>query len=51
VIFKNNNPKYLRIDLEQESLIYNLTDEEKRETTSKRILRQYKSAFEELSKN
>ena len=50
VILKNNNPKYLLIDLEQESLIYDLTDEEKLEIASKRILRQYKPAFEELTK-
>lgn len=29
VILKNNKPKYLLIDLEQESLLYDLTDEEK----------------------
>ena len=50
VIFKNNKPKYLLIDLEQESLIYDLTDDEKLEIASKRILKQYKSAFEELAK-
>lgn len=50
VILKNNNPKYLLIDLVQESLIYDLTDEEKLEIASKRILRQYKPAFEELAK-
>ena len=49
-IFKNNKPKYLMIDLEQESLIYDLTDDEKLEIASKRILKQYKSAFEELAK-
>lgn len=50
VILENNNPKYLLIDLEQESLIYDLTDEEKLEIASKRILRQYGPAFEELAK-
>ena len=50
VLFKDNKPKYLLIDLEQESLIYDLTDEEKLEIASKRILRQYKPAFEELAK-
>ena len=50
VIFKNNKPKYLMIDLEQESLIYDLTDEEKLEIASKRIMKQYKPAFEELAK-
>ena len=50
VILKNNKPKYLLIDLEQESLIYDLTDEEKIEIASKRILKQYKPTFEELAK-
>ena len=50
VILKNNKPKYLLIDLEQETLIYDLTDEEKLEIASKRIMRQYKPAFEELAK-
>ena len=50
VICKNNKPKYLLIDLEQESLIYNLTDDEKLEITFKRIMKQYNPAFEKLSK-
>ena len=50
VIFKNNRPKYLMIDLEQESMLYDLTDEEMLEIASKRILKQYKAAFEELAK-
>ena len=39
VILKDNKPKYLLIDLEQESLIYDLTEEEKMEIASKRIPR------------
>ena len=50
VILKDNKPKYLLIDLEQENLIYDLTEEEKLEIASKRILKQYKPAFEELAK-
>ena len=50
VIFKNNKPKYLLIDLDQESLIYDLTDEEKIEIASKRIMKQYKPAYEDLAK-
>lgn len=50
VILKDNNPKYLLIDLEQESLIYDLTEEEKLEIASKRILRQYRPTFKELPK-
>lgn len=49
-VILNNKPKYLLIDLEQESLIYDLTDKEKLEIASKRILKQYKPAFEELAK-
>lgn len=51
VILKDNKPKYLLINLDREALIYDLTKEEKLEIASKRILRQYKSAFDELSKN
>ena len=50
VILKDNEPKYLLVDLEQETLIHDLTDEEKLEIASKRILNQYKPAFEELAK-
>ena len=49
VILKDNKPKYLLIDLEQESLIYDLTEEEKMEIASKRIMKQYKPAFEKLA--
>ena len=51
VILKENKPKYLLIDLDQESLIYDLTEEEKMEIASKRIMRQYKPALEELVKS
>ena len=49
VILEDNNPKYLMIDLEQETLIYDLTDEEKLEIVTKRIMKQYKPAFEKLA--
>ena len=39
VILKDNKPKYLLIDLDRESLIYDLTEEEKLEIASKRIMR------------
>ena len=51
VILKDNKPKYLLIDLEQEALIYDLTEEEKLEIASKRIMKQCKPTFEELFKN
>ena len=50
VILKDNKPKYLLIDLDQETLIYDLTEEEKLEIASKRIMRQHKPAFEKLAK-
>lgn len=37
VILKDNQPKYLLIDLDQEALIYDLTEEEKLEIASKQI--------------
>ena len=49
VILKDNKPKYLLIDLEQEALIYDLTEEEKLEIATKRIMKQYKPAFEKLA--
>lgn len=48
VILKDNKPKYLLIDLDQEALIYDLTEKEILEITSKRILKQYKPTFEDL---
>ena len=50
VILKDNKPKYLLIDLERDAQIYDLTEEEKLEIAAKRIMKQYKPAFEELAK-
>lgn len=49
VIFKNNKPKYMVIDLEQ-SPILDLTDDEKIDIVAARILKRFKPAFEELAK-
>ena len=49
VIFKNNRPKYMVIDLE-ESPILDLTDDEKIDIVAARILKRFKPAFEELAK-
>ena len=49
VILKDNKPKYLLIDLDQEALIYDLTEEEKLEIAAKRIMKQYRPALEELA--
>lgn len=48
-IFKNNKPRFLLIDLEQEPEI-EMTDEEKIEFIGRRILKNHKKAFEELAK-
>ena len=49
VIFKNNRPKYMIIDLEN-SPILELTDDEKIDIVAARILKRFKPAFEELAK-
>lgn len=49
VIFKNNRPRYLLIDLEQ-SPVLDLTDDEKIDVVAARILKRFKPAFEELAK-
>ena len=49
VIFKNNKPKYMLIDLEQSSYL-ELTDDEKINIVAARILQRFKPAFEELAK-
>ena len=48
-IFKNNKPKYKIIDLEHDTAI-EMTDDEKIDFVSQRILKQYRRAFEELAK-
>ncbi len=49
VIFKNNRPKYMLIDLEN-SPVLDMTDDEKIDVVSARILKRFKPAFEELAK-
>ena len=49
VIFKNNRPKYLLLDLERNPQI-EMTDDEKIDFVAARILKQYKPAFLELAK-
>ena len=49
VIFKNNRPKLLVIDLDTEPQI-EMTEDEKLEFVAARILREHRSAFEELAK-
>ena len=49
VVFKNNRPKLLVIDLDSEPQI-EMSEEEKFEFVAARILREHKAAFEELAK-
>ena len=49
VVFKNNRPKLLVIDLDQEPQI-EMTEDEKIQFVAERILREHKAAFEELAK-
>ena len=49
VIFKNNRPKYMVIDLENTPFL-ELTDDEKIDIVAARILKRFRPAFEELAK-
>ena len=49
VIFKNNRPKLLVIDLDKEPQI-DMTEDEKLEFVAARILKEHRAAFEELAK-
>ena len=49
VIFKNNKPRYMLIDLENSPLI-EMTDDEKIDFVAARILKKHKAAFLELAK-
>lgn len=49
VIFKNNRPKYLLVDMENTPW-FDMTDDEKIDIIAARILNKYRPAFEELAK-
>lgn len=49
VVFKNNKPKYLLIDMES-TPFFDMTDDEKIDVAAARIMKKYKPAFEELAK-
>ena len=49
VIFKNNKPKFLLIDVDSNSY-FDITDDEKIDIAAKRIMNRFKPAFEELAK-
>ena len=50
VVFKNNKPKYLIVNMENSSLFLDLTDDEKIDIIAKRVLNKYLGAFKELAK-
>ena len=49
VIFKNNRPKYLLLDLDNAPLL-DITDEEKIDIAAARVLKRYLPAFQALAK-
>ena len=49
VIFKNNRPRYMLVNLQNNPAI-DLTDDEKIDVVAKRILEKHRGAFEELAK-
>ncbi len=48
-IFKSNKPRFRLIDIESDNSI-EMTDDEKIDFVAARVLREYRSAFEELAK-
>lgn len=50
VVFKNNKPKYLVVNMENTDRLLDLTEDEKIEIVAKRILNKYLGAFKELAK-
>ena len=49
VIFKNNKPKYILLDVESNPF-FDMTDDEKIDVAAARILKKFKPAFLELAK-
>ncbi len=49
VLFKNNRPRYLLIDIENSPII-EMTDDEKIDFVAARILKKHRDAFLELAK-
>lgn len=50
VVFKNNKPKYLVVNLENSNRLMDLTDDEKIDVVARRILKKHIRAFRELAK-
>jgi antitoxin Phd len=49
IIFKNNKPAYMIVDLNQPGGLLDLTDDEKIDVVAIRILDKYKEAFKKLA--
>lgn len=49
VIFKNNKPKFVVLDIDRTDYI-NISDDEKIDVVAARILKKFRPAFEELAK-
>ncbi len=49
VIFKNNKPKFMLIDMESNPYLQ-LSDDEKIDIVAARVLKKFRPAFEELAK-
>lgn len=49
IIFKDACPKYMLVDLDNSPLI-DMTDDEKIDFVAARVLKKYRTAFEELAK-
>ncbi len=49
VIFKNNKPKFMLIDIESNPYLQ-LSDDEKIDIVAARVLKKFRPAFEELAK-
>ena len=50
IIFKNNKPKYIVVDMEKNDSLSELSEDEKIDIVAKRILEKYLPAFKELAK-
>ena len=50
VVFKNNRPKYLIVNMENSDLLFDLTEDEKIDIVARRILNKHIGAFRELAK-
>ncbi|MBQ6499905.1 MAG: type II toxin-antitoxin system Phd/YefM family antitoxin [Mogibacterium sp.] len=50
VVFKNNKPKYLVVNMENSDRLLDLTEDEKIDIVTRRILNKYIGAFKELAK-